>query len=128
MLDCHLSITVVSKEKKNKNSTFNGEGDFEGRINYINPDILLTADPNSDLLKISDKGIMSEPYFSYDYKESDVMSDDFVALMNNSNLLESDYFVVALGSDEENFTVANRLRQMIGAHHLFRETYNKNYY
>ena len=118
MLGCRLNITVVSKERRNKESSFSGEGDFEGRINYINPDIFKTADPGTGILNFSDSE-RSEPYFSFNYKESDVMSDDFVEMIERSELLDTDYFVVALGSDEENFAVADRLRQIVGKHHLF---------
>ena len=125
LLDCRLNITVVSKEKMNKESSFSGPGDFEGRINNINPDILQTAQEGSPLLKYADDKAPGEPYFRYDYKECDVLSDDFKTLMDNSGLLDTDYFVVALGSDEENFTVANKLRQTVGEYHLFSAPENK---
>lgn len=119
MLDCKLHINVVSKEQQNKDGDSNKAGNFEGRINYINPEILKTKDPDSELLKYSDDGEPAEPYFSYKYRESDVLSDDFITLMKEPELLNTDYFIVALGSDEDNLEVANKLRQIVGVHHLF---------
>lgn len=129
MLDCKLHINVISKEqrrkekqsgeKQNEKSAYRGVGDFEGRINHINPDIFKTAAEDSDLLKYTADGALAEPYFTYEYMESDVTSDDFLSIMRKPNLLNTDYFIVALGSDEENFAVANRLRQIVGTHHLY---------
>ena len=119
MLGCKLHINVISKEKQNKGGDSNRKGDFEGRIKYINPEILETKNPDSELLKYSESGEQSEPYFSYEYRESDVLSDDFVTLMKEPELLDTDYFIVALGSDEDNLEVANKLRQIVGVHHLY---------
>lgn len=119
MLDCKLHINVVSKEKQNEENDSKREGNFEGRINFINPEILKTNNPNSDLLIYSEDGERSEPYFSYKYRESDVLSDDFVTLMEEPELLNTDYFIVALGSDEDNLEVANKLRQIVGVHHMY---------
>ncbi len=124
MLDCRMKITVVSKEKRNKRSGYKGEGDFEGRINNINPDIMATVKPDSKLLKYNETSY-SPPYFSYDYKEYDVLSDDFSTFMSKKGLLDTDYFIVALGSDEDNFAVADRLRRLVGVHHLFKAKHNK---
>lgn len=119
MLDCKLHINVVSKEKQNEENDSKREGNFEGRINFINPEILKTNNPNSDLLIYSEDGERSDPYFSYKYRESDVLSDDFVTLMEEPELLNTDYFIVALGSDEDNLEVANKLRQIVGVHHMY---------
>lgn len=119
MLDCKLHINAVSKEKQNEENDSKREGNFEGRINFINPEILKTNNPNSDLLIYSEDGERSEPYFSYKYRESDVLSDDFVTLMEEPELLNTDYFIVALGSDEDNLEVANKLRQIVGVYHMY---------
>ncbi len=136
MLNCKLRINVVSKEKRSvdcKNADHNcdckGRKDtsFEGRINYINPDIFKTADPDSELLIYNSKGDRNEPYFDYDYICADVLDDDFENVMTASRkdgfkLVDSDYFVVALGTDEDNFAVADRIRQSVGKHQVYDET------
>ena len=126
MLDCKLHVNVISKEKQNQSGNRPGDGDFEGRINYINPDILQTADPASPLLRHTCGDDRTEPYFTYNYIESDVFSGDFLSTLQKpfregeaDSLLDTDYFIVALGSDEENFAVADRIRQLVGAHHLW---------
>ena len=120
MLDCRLNITVISKERQNSSSDSSGTGDFEGRINRLNPDILETAKPDSPILICNRKGSRNEPYFYYRYIQADVLSDDLTEFLREKELLDTDYFVVALGSDEENFSIADRLRQSVGAHHLFK--------
>ena len=113
MLDCDLSINVISKEKKN---------DFEGKINYINKDILETVKKNQKSEGINQS---FEPYFDYKYEEYDILSRDFINLLNPSYLLDTDYFIVALGSDEKNLDVANVLRHRVGAYHLLKEAAGK---
>ena len=129
MLNTRLNIKVVSKEKKDSSDTAAAadKQSFEGHINYINPDILGTSvpDPDLDLLKYCEDGSCSEPYFDYEYIEADVMANDFGRFLDSNGLLDTDYFVIALGSDEENFSVADRLRQAVGAHHLFRSDNRK---
>ena len=119
MLDCRLHINVVSKERQSKYVKSNREGNFEGRINSINPEILKTQNADSELLIYSNNGERSEPYFSYEYKELDILSDDFGTLMKEPELLNTDYFIVALGSDEDNLEIANKLRQIVGVHHMY---------
>ncbi len=118
MLNTSLCINVVSKERQRVDGIGGDGGGFEGRIDYINPEILKTADPFSPLLEYNERKERNEPYFTYQYIESDVFSDDMIAMMKDRLLLETDYFIVALGSDEENFAVADRLRQIMGAHHM----------
>ena len=130
MLGTELYINVVSKEK---------EEDFRKRINYINPDIFKTEETYAvnaakkngygpEILKVyDDKEICADPYFRFSYYESDVLSEDFRGLMigkkekerdeSRIDLIDTDYFIVALGSDEENFSVAERLREYVGIRH-----------
>ena len=110
-----LNLTVVSKEEKSE---------FKGKIDFINREIFNTSKADSELLKYNDKNYNS-PYFSFNYKRSNILSADFLSLLKQEDtidgrmsLLDTDYFVVALGSDEENFAVADKLRQIIGEYHL----------
>lgn len=114
MLDVKLHINVVSQE---------AEESFADRINLINADILKTEshNPDSELLKIytaSDK--IADPYFTLRYVQADVMTGTLYEALNKKfhnekfALCDSDYFVVAIGSDENNILVANKIRQFIG--------------
>ena len=118
LLEHDLNVTVVSKEKKNSESEYSGEGNFEGRINNVNPDILK-----------SQKGVFDEQegakaYLTYHYVECDVLTDDFETIFSQRQdgtpsgcLLDTDYFIVALGSDEDNFAVATKLKRAVGIYH-----------
>ena len=123
MLDVLLDITIVSQEKRT---------DFENKINYLNPEILRTIEfvpekpgvavPAVDPILEYMPGKTSEPYARLTYLHENVMSSGFMQKMGENpeghSLIDSDYFVVALGSDEDNFTVADKLRQKVGYYHL----------
>ena len=109
MLDKQLHITVVSKERKNA---------FIARINHINPDIMETSNSDSDLLRIYDKpdSPRSPVYFSFDYLRTDIRQDDLYSKMlkdsENGRMIDSDYFVVALGSDQDNLEIADIVNRL----------------
>ena len=112
MLDTELKIRIVSKEK---------EDDFRGKINNINPEIFETGKIGSDLLRVNDDFTSDEPgipYMDFKYIESDVMAEDPAKFLLDNGLIDTDYYIVALGSDEDNFTVADRLRQITAQYHL----------
>lgn len=47
------------------------------------------------------------------------MTDSFIhKLSEEEKLLNTDYFIVTLGNDEDNFTIAERIKCVIGRHHL----------
>lgn len=99
----NLHINVASQEKRNE---------FERKINSINPEILESTTPGHDSLKIfSDRDDKSEPYFNFGYAEinAKAYSPEKVEFDNNDNLLDSDYVLVCLGSDEMNIQYADQL-------------------
>lgn len=118
LLDRKLEITVISKEPKQ---------DFLARINCINPDILLSGvlvgepnhEPNTNLLKIYKDGRKhADPYFAFTYIEADVCRDDLQTILcrkpeQGSCIVDSDYYLVALGSDKDNLEAANRLARCV---------------
>ncbi|MCR5694645.1 MAG: DUF4357 domain-containing protein [Clostridia bacterium] len=133
MLGCKLNINVISREKRN--APGGAAGSFEGRINNINPDILNSAETGNDLPEGSASDLKKEsgseflrvngseyadPYFSYKYYELDVLSGNLRPIFEDpsTGLLDTDYFVVALGSDEDNFNVADELRRLVAVHHM----------
>lgn len=117
MLDVVLEVTVVSQES---------EESFKSRLDYLNPEILRTLDDKDDILDVRNGECKDRlPYLKLSYLPEDVMSSEFMKKLteeeDNEHLIDSDYFVVALGSDEDNFTVADKLRQSVGYYHLNNE-------
>ncbi len=110
LLDYKLHLTVISKEK---------EADFRARIDHINSDIFETSKEGSELLRVyEDEAVPSSPtYFSFSYVETDVRQDDLYTKMlhdgDGGRIVDSDYFVVALGSDEDNLDVADQIARYI---------------
>lgn len=113
MLNVLLEVTIVSKEKENE---------FRSKIDYLNPEILKTTKND----KILDFKTGSETerrcYLKLNYLSRNLMSSDFMEKVlsgtDETRLIESDYFIVALGSDQDNFTIADKLRQAVGYYHL----------
>jgi len=125
MLNCKLHITVISKET---------EDEFHEKINYLNPDILKSTDTNNELLRIykntdsKPEGApeYSAPYCEITYKEANIKTIEFLGNLNeNENIKNTDYFFVALGSDEENILIANKLREVIGQSHMLNDKSSK---
>ena len=111
MLDCKLKIRVLSQET---------EEEFWGKIDYINPEIKRTTDPNDSILEYNRKGEKAPVYCQVEYLQCDVKSSSFVSYLTDSkqNILDTDYFLVSLGSDEVNISVAETLRKYVGQHHI----------
>lgn len=114
ILDCRLCINIVSNESMDS---------FMGRIDYINPDVIQSSKNGHQILLKNKKGEYSDPYFYINYYNSDITSYDLSGLLEQKteqghSLLDTDYFVVSLGSDEVNLSVADKLRQYIGNYHL----------
>lgn len=107
-----LRVDVVSKDE---------EKDFWSKIEYINPEIKKTKETNHKILA-DGLGGFTPPYITVEYHKADVKSGGFLDLgaSENSFLKKTDYFIVALGNDEDNITVAERLRLSIGKAHLER--------
>lgn len=110
ILKYDLCITIVSKEK---------EKDFKSRIDHINPDIFESGKPNSELLRIykENNNPFAKPYFCFEYIETDIRQDDLYKKMleggNNGRMVDADYFVVSLGSDEDNLEIADKIARYI---------------
>ena len=122
ILDVRLNINVVSKEAEHSDD--NDNLGFSDRINFINPEILRSARMRDELLIYNcdeSHPEWSEPYMEYRYISANVMSDNFIGLFeNDEKLLNTDYFIIALGNDEDNFMMADRVKCIIGQYHLVR--------
>ncbi len=106
MSDCKLTINILSQDP---------EEAFWDQINYINPEIRQTTIENDPILRINRRGDYADVYCSVNYIQCDVKSAVF---SDSDNILDSDYFFIALGSDEKNIAVANAVRKCVGQHHL----------
>ena len=110
MLDTKLNINVIS---------LNDEEKFRGRIDTVNPEILLTAQKGHKILEYRE-GEFSPPYFTYKHYNCEFGSSEFINLIKDKDkgILKTDYFLVALGSDSENVACANELLKYIGQYHI----------
>lgn len=122
MLDCDLYINFVSQES---------EDDFTKKINGVNPEIFATGlraeetINDKDILRIyPNKDKFSSPYFRYRYYHTDIKEEDLQSKMNEPigidgyKLIDSDYILVALGSDEENLRMATEIKRCLSVYHL----------
>lgn len=113
MLDCRVHIQIVSQE---------GEDAFWGRMDAISPEIRRSMTPGDPILRINRKGDMAEPYCTVSYLSCDIRDKAFLSRLEpdaeDLGLLKTDYFVVALGSDEENMATADLLLRNVGRFHL----------
>lgn len=115
MDDCRLTVTVVSNEP---------EEEFRSKIDYINPEILSTVDAigarprvaDGKLLEYDRLGNKNEPYCRVRYIRSDVKVGSFWSV--DSGIINSDYFIVALGADSNNISIAEKLRCAVAKRHI----------
>lgn len=91
---CIPTFNILSKDDANA---------FWGKIDYINPEIKKTAGPKPSVCKI--------PYCRVNYQQADVKSGNWQDI---EELLNSDYYIIALGSDSDNIAIAEKLRCLIG--------------
>lgn len=111
ILDCDLKINVISQES---------EALFWSKIDYVNPEIRHTTIEGDPILRYNRRGDMSEVYCQVSYYQCDINSSQFLDFLNDpeSDILDTDYFLVSLGRDETNVSVANILRKYIGKAHI----------
>jgi hypothetical protein len=114
MLNCRLRIRVISNQP---------EEAFWNRIDYINPEIRHTTRKNDPILRVNPRGDMADVYAEVEYVQYDVLASSFIQRLlypeeGQSDLRETDYFFVSLGSDKENISVANAIRTHMGRSHI----------
>ena len=110
LLDITPEIHIISQET---------EQVFRDKVDAISPEILCAARENDPVLRIyRDKAVCAKPYFRFRYTQADVTGQSLHRIMTQGEAgqrpIESDYFVVALGSDEVNLSVATILSRMVG--------------
>ena len=113
ILDCKLKINVLSQES---------EEEFWSKIDYVNPEIKHTTKPGDPLLQINNNGDFSDAYCDVSYRSCEMKSSEFIACLTDPErgILDTDYFLVALGSDADNISLANTVRKYIGQYHINR--------
>lgn len=111
ILHCKLKVNVISRESREE---------FWGRIDYVNPEIRHTTVKGDPILRVNRRGDMAEVYCEVNYHSCDVRSSEFVSCLLDpeKQILNTDYFLVSLGSDEDNISAANTVKRYIGQHHI----------
>ncbi len=119
MTECEVTINIVSKDEQEV---------FWSKIDYINPEIKATTQvlgddavfEPGDILCCDRKGEKNKPYCKVRYIQADVKIGGFWTAETEEvrQLLDSNYFVVALGNDADNISVAEKLRCSIGKKNL----------
>lgn len=114
MKPCDLTVNVISKDTRE---------DFWARIDYVNPDIRKTVaegEKIGNLLAVNENGDRNPPYCRVNYTQMDLKTGGFWTDNNpqTEHLLDSDYYIVALGSDSDNITIAEKLCCLIGKKHV----------
>ena len=119
MTPCEVTINVVSKDEKEI---------FWSKIDYVNPEIKGTVKVAGDcagsnkeeLLIYNDKRSRNDPYCNVNYIKADVQFGSFWDSESDETkkFIDSDYFIVALGNDADNISIADRLRRTIGQRHM----------
>lgn len=114
MLNCELNINVISKES---------EEEFWGKIDYINPEIRYTTYEKHEVLRVyKDKDEFSDTYCKVKYFSCDIQSDECRKLLEREDgrntIFDTHYFLVSLGSDQLNLSVANTLKKHIMKYHI----------
>lgn len=119
MSECNMTINVVSKDTKEA---------FWSNIDYINPEIQKTVNViegsekrcADELLVYNGSGAKNKAYCDVRYIESDVKIGGFwnSESAETQQLIDSDYFIVALGNDADNISIAEKLRRSVGKRHL----------
>ena len=111
MLNCDLKIRILSQET---------EETFWGEMDYLNPEIKRSTNPDDPILEYNRKGEKAKVYCQVEYVQCDVKSTRFISYLTDpkKNILDTDYFLVSLGSDEVNISVAETLRKYVGKHHI----------
>ncbi len=96
------------------------------RIEQIAPEFLESTKKDSDLLRIyNGREDRNKPYFTFRYAQADLCVQNLADIScvsvegdgSTHSLLDSDYYLVALGSDEQNIATAELLARKIAVYH-----------
>lgn len=109
-----LNINVISNENKE---------DFERKINNLYPEFLESTKSGSHILKVFEgNDEKNEKYFNlrygeYDFNKTHLTNLDCKSLVDDEEesfkIINSDYFLIALGNDEDNMLAAEKLKRQL---------------
>ncbi len=126
MSGCRLHINVISNEFMGEDC----EKAFFNRLDNISPEILAGTREGDEVLRIRGEGDAAEyapVYASIDYFGKDIKTcslDELFSVKKRDGLTigDTDYFIVALGVDEDNLLISDMLRRYVGNIHLARSS------
>ena len=121
MTNVRLNLNVVSKSESKSR--------FVSRIDAVCPEIMRSAAAGDPLLNAGLPGAgpnPQPPYFRFRFENADVLTGALDKLLEKGvgddddrfPLRDTDYFIVAAGSDEDNFRIADLLKNRIGRYHM----------
>ena len=112
---CALTVNIISKDSVEA---------FWSKIDCINPEIRDTIEEigmdrkgfDDDCLVCTMDGKRNKPYCSVRYMQSDLQLESFWdrEMAGVRDMLDSDYFIVALENDSDNISIAEKVRCSIG--------------
>ncbi len=120
--ECNLTINIISKDE---------EETFWSKIDYVNPEIRASVDcikkgeHTPHILEYNSTGEKNNYYCKVVYNKQDVKIGGFWN-EESKDFLDADYFIVALGDDADNISIAEKLRLYVGKRKLEAENANKD--
>jgi hypothetical protein len=124
MLDTCLHINIITDD----------HGKFIATINHLNPEIISSQNEKEPFLKVyPGRDDYNEPYAKFKFIRADVTTDVLFKVLDTKDaqtgfsLMDSDYFVVALGTDYLNMSIATDLNRMIQRKMLFYKANDTTY-
>ena len=142
ILNHELRINVITEDAEK----------FKSTIEHINPEILNSGtlldiktsdnddelrifsniqEADKELLQITKNGKQADPYSKFLFRSIDVKTGNLYKVLDKREekadgffLLDSDYFIVALGSDELNISIATDIDRMVRRNSLEKEKPN----
>jgi len=126
MLDCKLKINVITENVQR----------FILTVNSVNQEILqsglFNGEADKTLLRVYPKQeIYSPAYAEFNFINADLQTGDYLEILNKRDgnaplLIFSDYFVIDLGSDEQNMSIATELSRIIQKENLGKTAAHQN--
>jgi hypothetical protein len=123
MLDTNLHINIITDDPDK----------FIATINHLNPEIIRSQNEKEAFLRIyADRDEYNEPYAKFKFLKADVTTDALYDVLGAKtetgfSLITSDYFIIALGSDYLNMSIATDLNRTIQREMLFNKANNVAY-
>ncbi len=127
--ECEMTINVVSKDS---------EDVFWSKIDYVNPEIRQSVriikddgsvqEGSDEILKFNSDGELNNAYCNVRYRQFDVKIGGFWEEKSKltKELFNTDYFIVALGNDADNISIAEKLRRTLAKRYIEQPSKRRN--